>query len=107
LRDIFTKALREPGDTPQKGRTRKYIDDTSGQVDPNDWSDVKGKRTNFGGDASACKFQFPRWFLSAYDPPPSKFYTALHKLFSSDCSSVFTRFQRRRLSSQIHLRSVN
>jgi hypothetical protein len=60
LRDIFTKALREPGDTPQKGRPRKYTDDTSSRGDPDDWSDAKGKRTNLGKDAGTCKFQFPQ-----------------------------------------------
>lgn len=33
LRDIFSKALREPGDTPQKGRPRSSSDTTASESD--------------------------------------------------------------------------
>lgn len=69
VRGIFSKALREPGDTPQKDRTRKYPDDTSSRVDLKDWSDVKGKQRSLGDDENPCKFRILRCSSCAYGNP--------------------------------------
>ncbi|KAF9451307.1 hypothetical protein P691DRAFT_381997 [Macrolepiota fuliginosa MF-IS2] len=57
LRDIFTQALREPGDTPQKGRPRRNSDGTASEMDPSpqgskEWSGIKGKRKSLSDEES-------------------------------------------------------
>ena len=49
LRDIFSKALREPGNTPQKGRPRRDSDSTASESDAlpdssRNQPDLKGKK---------------------------------------------------------------
>ena len=57
LRDIFSKALRESGDTPQKGRPRRDSDSTASESDflpanSRDQYDLKGKRKSANNDHS-------------------------------------------------------
>ncbi|KXN90177.1 hypothetical protein AN958_04667 [Leucoagaricus sp. SymC.cos] len=55
LRDIFSKALREPGDTPQKNRQRSNSDSSASEMDVSPansrkWSDAKGKRKSLSDE---------------------------------------------------------
>lgn len=57
LRDIFSKALREPGDTPRKGVQRRNSDSSIGEIEPNPasstkWSDIKGKQKSLSDEES-------------------------------------------------------
>lgn len=74
LRGIFSKALREPGDTPQKGK-QKTSDGGSSEVDssiPMDWSGVKGKQGGLSDEESESRLHFlvgPFCVLTALQPP--------------------------------------
>jgi len=71
LRDIFSKALREPGDTPQKGRPRRDSDSTASESDvlpasSRDQSDLKGKRKSANNGQSVHSLRKSHVFLLSY-----------------------------------------
>jgi hypothetical protein len=74
LRDIFSKALREPGDTPQKGRPRRNSDSSASESDYLPQSsrklpDIKGKRKSLSDEESTTPLSASRlspFFSSSY-----------------------------------------
>ncbi len=57
LSSIFTRALREPGDTPQKGKQRRNSNGSASETDQSPtssrgWSNAEGKRKSFSEEES-------------------------------------------------------
>ncbi|TFK44544.1 hypothetical protein BDQ12DRAFT_673185 [Crucibulum laeve] len=75
LKDIFSRALREPGDTPQKGRRRRNSIDTS-EVDASprverERSSIKGKRKSLSDEEVEHSTKSPhRYNNSSKTPRP-------------------------------------
>jgi len=68
LRDIFSKALREPGNTPQRGRPRRDSDSTASESDflPASSRDLKGKMKSLNNDHSVHSLRKSHVSLFSY-----------------------------------------